>query len=287
MDQQTVRKILGGKHTTIPIGALKQLPGHLHDPIMVLDSDTHSGSYVFMTSLLDDEGKTIIAVIHIEKRVGRYIVHDVASFYSKDSDRWFVGQIERGNLKYADKERSRKWLMTRGLYLPKVRGAIYGSKNKLLSKDDLVKKNEDVKYTRKGELSAENAMQKTRAFERIMEGFAREISVDREQMMEGVLVEHMFMKEQNARSKEIVENNYDQALRMLYGQEPLPEGLRFANLAEWVAMTAAESGDIQTLNALDEVYAKRQAMMGQEIAAGYVEGSPLNAIGKSRKSVKT
>jgi len=44
-----------------------------------------------------------------------------------------------GNLKYTDKERSRKWLMTRGLYLPKVRGVIYSSGNKILSKDDLVK----------------------------------------------------------------------------------------------------------------------------------------------------
>lgn len=154
--QQTIKKVLGEKHKTIPIETLKALPEQLHDPIMVFDSSTQPGSYVFMTSLTDTEGKTIIAAIHIEKRVGRYIVHDVASYYGKDSDRWFVGQIEQGNLKYADKERSRKWLMTRGLYLPKVRGAIYGSGNKLLSKDDLVKKNPPdhseggVQYARTG-----------------------------------------------------------------------------------------------------------------------------------------
>lgn len=41
--------------------------------------------------------------------------------------------------------KSRKWLMTRGLYLPKVRGVIYSYGRKILAKDDLVKSSKSIR----------------------------------------------------------------------------------------------------------------------------------------------
>ena len=139
IDHDTIQKSMEGKHK-LSLEDLKKIPVQLNDPIMVFESESHpQTSFVIMTEITDQDGDTVIVAIHLDKQVGRHVVNDIASIYGKDEDRWFQNQILKGNLKYTDKERSRKWLMTRGLYLPKVRGVIYSSGNKILSKDDLVK----------------------------------------------------------------------------------------------------------------------------------------------------
>lgn len=119
---------------------------------------------------------------------------------------------------------------------------------------------------------------KSRAFERLMEGFAREIGESREVLMKGAGYEKMSMKEQNATSRNLVYSDYERAKRMLYGTEEMPEGLRHGNLAEWVAIHAAELGDLETLESLREAHSLLLTQFGQEIAAAYVEDSPLNSI---------
>jgi len=126
----------------IPVDAIKQLPEQLIDPVMVFDSATVENSLVIMTEL-QHEGKTIIAAIHLSRQSGRHVVNDIASIYGKDDDSWFKRQIDNGLLRYVNKEKSRRWFMTRGLQLPKVRGTSRDSKYTILFDTDIVKPTED------------------------------------------------------------------------------------------------------------------------------------------------
>ena len=141
IDKSTLRKVLLDKHG-IPVDAIKQLPEQLIDPVMVFDSATVENSLVIMTEL-QHEGKTIIAAIHLSRQSGRHVVNDIASIYGKDDDSWFKRQIDNGLLRYVNKEKSRRWFMTRGLQLPKVRGTSRDSKYTILFDTDIVKPTED------------------------------------------------------------------------------------------------------------------------------------------------
>jgi|GEM_PF-597725 len=138
INRSTVDKVLREKHG-LPLELLKQLPRQLADPIMVFGSASERDGLVVMTEL-QHEGKTVVAAVHLNNKAGRLEVNRVASVYGKDSDRIFAKWINDGLLRYRNKRKSRRWAMTRGLQLPKVRGTNRDlSVKKILSENDLVK----------------------------------------------------------------------------------------------------------------------------------------------------
>lgn len=145
IDKDAIRKILyssekpGGKHGQITIEQLADLPTFLKDPIMVFASKGHNDSLVVMTEMLDSDGDTVIAAIHLSKEKKRHIVNDIASVYGKDKAGTLTSWINDGLLRYMNKKKSHAWSVTSGLYLPTVRGSISGFRNKILFEHDLVK----------------------------------------------------------------------------------------------------------------------------------------------------
>lgn len=137
--KETVDKSTTGKHG-LSLDSLKELPKYINDPIMVFESATQADSLVVMTELKQD-GKTIVAAVHLSKEQGRNIVNNIASVYGKDSDGIFIKWINDGLLRYINKEKSRAWSVTSRLQLPTVRGSKLGSGKKILFDYDLVKDN--------------------------------------------------------------------------------------------------------------------------------------------------
>jgi hypothetical protein len=145
--KETIDKVVAGKHG-LSLDTLRELPKHIADPIMVFDSATQNESLVVMTELKQD-GKTIVAAIHLSKEQGRNVVNDIASVYGKDSDGIFIKWINDGLLRYMNKKKSREWSVTSGFQLPTVRGSKLGSDKKILFEYDLVKwkERDNVRYS--------------------------------------------------------------------------------------------------------------------------------------------
>lgn len=140
--KETIDKVTTGKHG-LSLDTLQELPAHLADPIMVFDSATQTESLVVMTELKQD-GKTVVAAIHLSKEQGRNVVNDIASVHPRQSEFHFINWINQGLLRYMNKKKSRAWSVTSGLQLPTVRGSIPGSDKKILFDYDLVKREDDA-----------------------------------------------------------------------------------------------------------------------------------------------
>ncbi|HPX31374.1 MAG TPA: hypothetical protein PKW92_09850 [Smithella sp.] len=161
--KETIDKITQDKHS-IPIEQLKQIPTLIADPIMVFDSTAQPESFVVMTEL-KQEGKTVIAAVHLKKEMGRNVVNNIASVYGKDSDKIFIKWIDDGLLRYQNKKKSRAWSVTSGLYLPTVRGPQPGFKNKILFEYDIVK-------DKINKLSVEDTLREAAAFAKQLNDYA-------------------------------------------------------------------------------------------------------------------
>jgi hypothetical protein len=148
IDKETIRKVLqseiekGGKHGRIGIDQLQDLPRYLNSPIMVFESKGHADSFVVMTEMTDKDGDTVVAAVHLSKMKQRHVVNDIASVYGKDNENFFIKEIRAGRLRYVDKQRSRKWSLSRGLYLPPEGDLLAASEKTILSDADLVKYND-------------------------------------------------------------------------------------------------------------------------------------------------
>jgi hypothetical protein len=134
IDQETLKKVLHDKHG-LDEATLRQLFDQLHDPLMVFRSK--SSGLVIMTELMQD-GKTIVAAIHLGKEQQQHVVNDIASIYGKDKDGTFASWIRQGLARYWDKAKALAWFRSRGLQLPKE-GTIQGSEGSIADKSDLVK----------------------------------------------------------------------------------------------------------------------------------------------------
>ncbi len=148
IDKKTIRKVLmpadkGGKHGRIGIEQLQDLPKYLNDPIAVFQSKRGPGALLVMTEMVDADGDTVVAAVHVSKWKDRTKVNDIASVYGKDDKRFFAREIEGGRLRYIDKNKSRAWAKSAGLYLPGESDPSAAGKS-LLSEEDL------VKFTHKG-----------------------------------------------------------------------------------------------------------------------------------------
>jgi hypothetical protein len=144
IDRETIRKVLepaempGGKHGRINIQALMDLPVYLNSPVMVFDSKTRPGAIVVMAEMVDEDGDTVIAAIHVGKTRGHRTINDIASVYGKDDERFFLREIEAGRLRYVNQNKSRRWAQSSGLYLP-LEAFPPTTDNTVLTDDDLVK----------------------------------------------------------------------------------------------------------------------------------------------------
>lgn len=136
-----------GGHALTP-EQLKQVIGQIYDPVLVLKSDEASTGaspgvkgLVAVTELFDAKGRNIIAAVHLDEKHGRFEVNRVASVYGRSNqEKWFVGQVLKGNVLYRNKKKSSSWHMTLGLQLPKVRGAMKSfTDSRILTEDDVVK----------------------------------------------------------------------------------------------------------------------------------------------------
>ncbi len=118
LTQRVIKKALGGKHN-LTLDNLKLLPEQLHQPVFVFASKTQPNSLVAVTDLTDKNGKTIIAVVHLNIQQRRHVVHDIASVYGKNKETTILGWIRDGLLRYSDEKKSHLWFQSRGLQLPK------------------------------------------------------------------------------------------------------------------------------------------------------------------------
>jgi hypothetical protein len=128
IDKSTIRKVLQEKHGRIGIHELRDLPLYLNNPIMVFDSRKFPGrALVVMMEIVDRDGDTVVAAIHLSKgkegrgEQQRYIVNAIASVYGKDSDRFFLKEIEDGRLRYINRRKGQKWAKDRKLELPEIK----------------------------------------------------------------------------------------------------------------------------------------------------------------------
>ena len=140
---------LQGKHSEqISTALMKKLVTSLADPIMVFDSDSHTGtSLVAMLELQDKQGATVVVPVRLQMNPGDPNSPAIlSSFYGKGnsstgipSNRWFVHQIEKGNLKYINTKKSTRWSSAGGLQLPKVLAPSGPFKDSIKTEADLVK----------------------------------------------------------------------------------------------------------------------------------------------------
>lgn len=140
---------LRGKHSVqITPALMKKLVTSLADPIMVFDSDSHPGtSLVAMLELEDNQGATIITPVRLQMDLTDPKSPAIlTSFYGKGdnktgipSNRWFVTQIKKGNLRYINTKKSTRWSSVSGLQLPKALAPTGSFKDSIKTEADLVK----------------------------------------------------------------------------------------------------------------------------------------------------
>lgn len=125
------------EHDAIPFEAIASLPNTLRDPLMVFDSVTTPGSFVVVSDMkIGDE--VVLAAVHLSVKEGRQYVNRVASVYGKDigiMQDW----IDQKKLRYVDDKRAKGGLLSIGLQLPKEGVLGPSPKQRILTKDDLVK----------------------------------------------------------------------------------------------------------------------------------------------------
>lgn len=136
--KDTVLKASNGVKHQVPGKVIEQLPELLADPVMVFSSATQEGSLVSLIEALDEFGRPVIVALQLNSRSGRVIVNRIASLYGKEGIDGFVRrEISNGRLLYRHAEKSREWLQSRGLQLPKE-GTTHGSAQTILTEQDVV-----------------------------------------------------------------------------------------------------------------------------------------------------
>lgn len=112
---------------------------------MVFDSKTEPGSLVVLTELLDQNGRSVIAVIQLNRREQNHVVNSVRSVYGKDDAAAIVGWIKGGLLRYWHTQKSLDWFRFRGFQLPRE-GINQGARTKVVTDTNIVKngKNQGV-----------------------------------------------------------------------------------------------------------------------------------------------
>ena len=123
IDASKVLQILK-KHKTMDIETIKQLPGLVNDPIIVMQSKSieHPDRLVMAAELTDNTGKPVIAILELHPKDKHDLELDeikVASAYGKDN---MQDLMNTSNVLYItpNKKRANDWRFTTGLQLPVV-----------------------------------------------------------------------------------------------------------------------------------------------------------------------
>lgn len=132
MSQRTLAKIFR-KHNLSP-ALVKQIPGAMADPIMVLKSEGKPGQvqdgFVVMFELRDAKGNTINVPVALNVEHygpnGKYECNDIVSAYGRESsltgkpyDEWFLKQAQKpGLLKYINTKKFSRWVNQTRLVVP-------------------------------------------------------------------------------------------------------------------------------------------------------------------------
>lgn len=102
---------------------VKQLPGMIENPVMILESVTKSGDAVIITSELDGDGLPVVVSVHPDGS-GQYNRAEIASnfitsMYGKDGFEGFIfSAVNDGRVLYNNKKRTRTLFANAGLQLP-------------------------------------------------------------------------------------------------------------------------------------------------------------------------
>ncbi|MDO4410713.1 MAG: hypothetical protein Q4C05_05470 [Akkermansia sp.] len=118
---------------------LKELPGQIREPIMVLESGTgHPNSVELITELEENGHKVLVAVKlnTMAKGKGRVRVNRIISLYGKEK----LGELLKHKILYADIERARAWLLGRGVQFPTALHQSTSSRGSIKTREDLVKR---------------------------------------------------------------------------------------------------------------------------------------------------
>jgi len=133
-------KIIAGQHNHgLTIEHWKKIPEWLSNPSVVFDSDTVAGRMVFIAPETLD-GKPIVMIVEPNVSVGEIDVHLLVNAYDKTNGRMPVERwVNERMTRYIDKTKSRQFLATSGLQLPRVLQSVIGSSHKIHTEADLVK----------------------------------------------------------------------------------------------------------------------------------------------------
>lgn len=121
VNQSTIQKIISNDNKKIPhahdidIEDLKQLPDQLRNPVMILNG-SKPASLVLITDITDNQDKTIIISLDINKPGFNQSVNKITSMYGKDNiANYLSNQIQSGNLIAQNTEKSQQLLSITGL----------------------------------------------------------------------------------------------------------------------------------------------------------------------------
>ena len=138
--ERVIEKSKAGEgHHPLPVEVLEKLPSLIRDPLVVFDSATIKGAFVFLTRT-EYKGKSIIIAIHPDVKEGRAEVNRIASVHDKEIGE-IRGFLKRGLLRYWDEEKAKGWLQSHGLqpFEPMPAEETTPSTSNILSKQNLVK----------------------------------------------------------------------------------------------------------------------------------------------------
>ena len=125
------------KHN-LPLSVFANLPVELRNPIMVFDSEKEKNSLVVLTQALHN-GKPVVAMVHLSKRIYLYEVNDIASVHPRDLQD-FTDWKDKGLLRYRHEKLSQTWLESNDLNWPRFTEPPSGSPRTMLTERDIVNK---------------------------------------------------------------------------------------------------------------------------------------------------
>lgn len=126
------------EHPEITDAVLSTVRDAIHRPVMVFDSKEYGTDGAVILTEVWAEGKPVVVALHLGKQAGRMTIHKVASVYGKDGVSKVAGWLDGGLLRYADKEKSQRWLSVAGLRRPGVQARPWLTPN-IKTEEDLVK----------------------------------------------------------------------------------------------------------------------------------------------------
>lgn len=118
---------------------MKQIPRQIASPVMVFESAKQNGSKVVVTSLFDNRGRPVTVVLMPDGKIEHIDVNPILSAYGRNDKADFKRWFEKGLLRYANKEKSRKWFQSAGLQLP-IEKTVASGTSRILNEQDIVKK---------------------------------------------------------------------------------------------------------------------------------------------------